>query len=150
MYDLCAGSKGVNTPLRYNMNYRNYIYVVDRNISVKLITPSAGRYLRGEKDYDNFEFRSPMNPWNIQEEYKREFNKVKSLEVKLKKGDIVFVPAYWWYSIRYDSLATLCYFNYRTYMNTCAIAPHIIISWLQSQNIKRDIVEKVNDASSLE
>ena len=23
MYDLCAGSKGVTTPLRYNMNYRN-------------------------------------------------------------------------------------------------------------------------------
>ena len=144
IYDLCAGSKGMTTPLRYNMNYRNYIYVVEGEISVKLVSPAAGRYLRGEKDYDNFEFRSPMNPWNIQEEYKREYNKTKSLEIKLMAGDIVFVPAYWWYSVRYDHLSTLCFFNYRTYMNTCAISPHIIISWLQSQNIKRDIVEKVN------
>ena len=50
------------------MNYRNYIYVTEGKISIQLIPPSAGKYLRGEKDYDNFEFRSPMNPWEIQDE----------------------------------------------------------------------------------
>ena len=144
MYDLWIGSKGCVTPLRYNLNYRNYIYVTEGKISIQLIPPSAGKYLRGEKDYDNFEFRSPMNPWEIQDEFKKDFNKAKGLEIHLNKNDIAFIPAYWWFSVRYNEISTLCVFQYRTYMNTCAILPHIIISTLQSQNIKHEIAEKVN------
>ena len=144
IYDLIIGSKGCYTPLRYSLNYRNYFSVTEGSITIKLIPPSAGRYLYHEKDYDNFEFRSPMNPWNIQPEYKKEFGKIKALEIKLKKNEIVFIPAYWWYSILFDEMSTLCSFQYRTYMNTVAILPEIIIATLQAQNIKHQIAETLD------
>ena len=33
--------------------------------------------------------------------------------------------------------------SYRTYMNTVAIMPSILMCWLQNQNIKREVVKKV-------
>ena len=150
IYDLIIGSKGCYTPLRYSLNYRNYFYVTEGSITIKLIPPSAGRYLYHEKDYDNFEFRSPMNPWNIQPEYKKEFGKIKALEIKLKKNEIVFIPAYWWYSILFDEMSTLCSFQYRTYMNTVAILPEIIIATLQAQNIKHQIAETLDLTQEIE
>ena len=96
-----------------------------------------------KEDYDNFEFRSPINPWNVQGEYKKDFGKIKALEVKLKKNDIIFIPAYWWYSIQYEEISNICSFKYRTYMNTLAIMPTLFISLLQSLNTKHDIIEKI-------
>ena len=142
MYDFCAGSKQCVTPLRYTLNYRNYLYVTTGQISIKLIPPAATKYLHSIEDYDNFEFRSPINVWKVQEEYKKDYGKIKALEVILKKNDIIFIPAYWWYSIRYDEISNLCSFSYRTYMNTVAILPSLVISTLQSLNIKHDIVDK--------
>ena len=145
MYDFCSGSTNSFTPLRYNLNYRNYYYVTRGSIRIQLMPPSASKYLRPEQDYDNFEFYSPMNPWNIQDEYKREFNKIKSLEVCLKQNDIIFIPAYWWYSIKYEQVSSVCVFQYRTYMNTVAILPTILMSTLQTLNTKHEVVEKIQN-----
>ena len=143
IYDFMVGSSKSSTPLRYNLNYRNYYYVTNGNINIKLIPPYYGKYLNYINDYDNFEFRSPINVWNVQDKYKAEFDKVKSLEVELKKGQIIFIPPYWWYSIQYNNMANICSFQYRTFMNSLAISPQICMSLLQNQNIKRDIVEKI-------
>ena len=89
---------------------------------LKLIPPSSTKYLYPIKDYDNFEYRSPVNPWNLQEKYKSEFNKVKVLNVDIVPGQMIFIPAYWWYTIEYEKLTSICNFQYRTYMNTVAIA----------------------------
>ena len=45
-----------------------------------------------------------MNPWNIQSEYKQDFDKMKFLEVNISQGQIIYIPAYWWYSIKYDKI----------------------------------------------
>ena len=144
IYDFWAGSNNCSTPLRYSLNYRNYLYVTKGTIIIKLIPPSATKYLHSVEDYDNFEFRSPINIWNVQEQYKKDFRKIKVLEVTLKKNDIIFIPAYWWYSIQYKDISNICSFQYRTYMNTVAILPLLIISTLQSLNIKHNIVDKIN------
>ena len=80
------------------------------------------KYLDIIEDYDNFEFRSPINPWDVQKEYRADFDKVKCLEVKILKGQILFIPAFWWYSIEFADKATVASFKYRTYMNGIAIA----------------------------
>jgi len=145
VYDYCSGSLNCQTPLRYSLNYRNYLYVTEGNIKIKLISPIYTKYLYEDKDYDNFEFNSPINPWNIQDEYKTEFNKVKFIEIELKKNDIIYIPAYWWYSIQYMKSTSLLMFKYRTYMNTVAIFPHILIKTLQKLNMKWDIVNKITN-----
>ena len=97
-YDFMTGSNGSKTPLRYNLNYRNFYYVTSGKINIKLIPPHSTKYLYSVKDYDNFEFRSPLNIWDIQKEYKNDFSKVKVLDVTLNKGEIIHIPAYWWYN----------------------------------------------------
>ena len=142
MYDFYSGSIDSSTPLRYELNFRNFFYVTSGNVSIKLICPKYSKYLYLEKDYENFEFRSPFNVWDIQENYKYDFAKVKVLDIELKKGDIIFIPSYWWYSIRFNRISSVCVFKYRTFMNNVAIFPHIFTSFLQKQNVKNDIVKK--------
>ena len=147
-YDIMTGSVGSKTPLRYNLNYRNFYYVTTGKINIKLIPPHSSKYLYSIKDYDNFEFISPINVWNIQNEYKADFNKVKVLDVTLNKGEIIHIPAFWWYSIEYEKLSSICSFQYRTFMNVLAISPHLVLAMLQGQNIKRDIVKKVEKVAT--
>jgi hypothetical protein len=137
IYDYLMGSNAATTPLRYDMNYRNYFIVLNGTIKVKMTPPKNNKYLHLNNDYDNFEFRSPINPWNVQEQYKNDFNKIKFLDTTLEPGKILFIPAYWWYSFEFqDSKTSLISLKYRTYMNTIAILPHIFKSFLQKQNTR--------------
>ena len=142
IYDIIMGAKNSTTPLRYNINYRNFFYVTEGVAKVKLIPPRSSKYLQPYKDYYHFEFRSPINPWDVQTHYKNEFSKVQSLEVTLKKGDVLFVPAYWWYSILFESdTTTILSMQYRTYMNVAATLPYFAMHVLQRQNTKLEIVK---------
>jgi hypothetical protein len=143
-YDYIISSENSETKLKYELNYRNYLFVSQGSITIKLLPPKSNRYLNTEKDYENFEFSSPINIWNVQEEYKNDINKVKSLEVVVNKGQMIYIPAYWWYSIKLNKQTSICVFKYRTYMNNIAIFNHLFMSLLQKQNIKRDIYKKKN------
>ena len=149
LYDFVRGSVNTTTPLKYELNNRNYLYVTEGEINVKLIPPKNSKYLYTIKDYENFEFRSPVNPWNVQDQYKPDFDKIKSLEMSVKKGNIVFIPAFWWYSIKFvEPETSICCFKYRTYMNTIAITPQLCMSLLQQQNTKREIVKKKDEVDN--
>lgn len=142
-YDIMFASVNTKTPLRYELNYRNYFFVSQGKVKILLIPPKDGKYLFSEEDYYNFEFRSPVNPWNIQAEYQSEFEKLKTLEVELKQGMMMYIPAYWWYSIWFEEPQTsVCSFKYRTYMNTLSLLPKLMMKLLQNTNTKREIVRK--------
>jgi hypothetical protein len=149
VYDIWSGSVGAQTPLRYNLEYRTFIYITTGKAKLKLIPPHSSKYLNTENDYDNFEFRSRINPWDVQHEYKPDFNKVKVLDLEIIPGYIIFIPAYWWYSIQYEELSSLCVFKYKTYMSTLSILPQILMSYLQKQNIKREIAKKLDMVEKL-
>lgn len=143
MYDIMMASTGTTTPLRYEVNYRNYFLVTQGRIKILLIPPKDTRYLYPINDYDVLEFRSPVNPWKVQPEYQDDFDKIKTLEVELFQGMVMFIPAFWWYSIQFIVHETsVCSFKYRTHMNTLAIAPQLTLNVLQNMNIKRDTLEK--------
>ena len=142
LYDVMIGSDKVCTPLRYNVNYRNYFIVTQGSIKIKLTPPKSSRYLHPIYDYENFEFKSPINPWNPQTEYSNDFEKIKCLEVTLVPGKCLYIPAYWWYSMQFTKDSSLTCLYYRTYMNTIAITPQLILFFLQNQNVKRTIVKK--------
>ncbi len=141
-YDYMFSSKNTKTPLKYELNYRNYFLVTQGCVRVKLIPPKSSKYLYTIKDYDNFEFISPINPWNVQSQFKSDYDKIKSLEVSLTTGQIIFIPAYWWYSFQFEENTSVCVFKYRTYMNNVAISNHLIVNMLQNQNVKRETVKK--------
>lgn len=140
-YDILFASNDTKTPFRYELNYRNYFLVTEGEIQVMLAPPKNTKYLHMEKDYKNMEFISPINPWNVQEQYESDFSKIKCLNTTIKKGQILYVPAFWWYSIKFGENTTVCSFKYRTYMNTLAISDKLISRVLLLKNIKCSILQ---------
>jgi len=148
-YDIMMGTTGGNTPLRYDVNYRNYYCVTQGKVEIKMIPPRSSKYLSAVNDYENFEFRSPINAWNVQSLYASDFDKVKCLEVNLQVGQTIYIPAYWWYTIRFGKNTSISCFRYRTYMNNVAILPKTIMYLLQNQNVKREVAKKVQTTPSV-
>lgn len=136
-YDILKGSEKCHTPFRYEINYRNFFMPTSGNVKIKLAPPKSIKYLFPHYDYENFEFSSPINPWNAQSQYIAEFDKVKCLEFDLQVGCTLFIPPYWWYSIQFSDNSSLSIMKYRTYMNNITISPYIFMYALQVQNIRR-------------
>jgi hypothetical protein len=144
-YDIMMGSNGTCTPFRYEVNYRNYFILTQGSAQIKLAPPHSIKYLYPNYDYENFEFNSPVNPWAPQAKYIADFDKIKCLEFTLNPGKTLFLPANWWYSIKFNTSNTsISCFRYRTYMNNVAILPYITLHALQIQNVKRNTVKKVS------
>jgi len=143
-YDLLMGSEGTCTPLRYEINYRNFFLLTQGSAQIKLTPPQSTRYLYPNYDYENFEFSSPINPWNPQPNYRADFDKIKCLEFTLLPGKTIYIPAYWWYSIKLNKETSISCFRYRTYMNNIAISPYIAMYALQIQNVQRNTTKKMD------
>jgi hypothetical protein len=143
-YDVLIGSSGTCTPFRYEINYRNYFLLTQGSAQIKLSPPHSKKYLYPNYDYENFEFSSPVNPWSPQPKYAGDFDKIKCLEFTLLPGKTLYIPAFWWYSIKFHSNTSISCFNYRTYMNNFAILPYVGMHALQMQNVKRVVVKTVN------
>ena len=144
-YDIIMGTANVCTPFRYEINYRNYIILTQGSAQIKMAPPHSSKYLYPIYDYENFEFMSPINPWSPQPKYAADFDKIKCLEFTLEIGKTLFIPAYWWYSIKIitnNTSISCC--NYRTYMNNISISPYIFLHALQLQNVKRNVAKKLD------
>lgn len=141
-YDILMGSADTVTPFRYEINYRNYFVATSGSVQIKLAPPHSSKYLYPCNDYENFEFRSPVNPWSVQTQYSADFDKMKCLEITLTVGKTIHIPAYWWYSIKFSKDSSISCFRYRTYMNNIAITPQIGMYALQMQNVKRNVARK--------
>lgn len=148
-YDVLFGSLNCFTPFRYELNYRTFFLVTEGSVKIKLAPPCSKKYLQPEYDYENFEFRSLINVWDPQEVYKAQMTKVKCLEFTLNAGQTLFLPSYWWYSIKFLDNSFIASFRYKTYMNNIAILPYYGLYALQNHNVKREFTKKV-DISSLD
>ena len=138
-YDLVFGGVGACTRLKYSDCYRNYFYAVDGAVQVKLAPPRSYKYLDVQKEYERGEFYSVMNPWTASSN--PEHAKIKFLDVTLAKGQMLFVPAYWFYSFRLEKDGCLCVFQYKTVMNYIATLPDTVIGVMQQQNTKMVIAD---------
>jgi hypothetical protein len=144
-YDIIMGSKETCTPFRYEINYRNFFILTQGSAQIKMAPPQSIKYLDPIYDYENFEFKTQVNPWNPQVKFVADFEKIKCLEFTLTVGKTLFIPAYWWYSIKFNNSNTsISCFQYRTYMNNIAITQYIALHALQIQNVKRNTVKKVS------
>jgi hypothetical protein len=144
MYDLLIGYPNIYTPLRYDIYYRNYFLVTEGKIIIRLTPPKNYKYLDVFRDYEIIEFRSNIDIWNVQEKYKNDYEKIKCLDIELTAGQIIYIPAYWFYSIKYIEKSTICNFKYSTFMNNFAILPEYIMHIFQNNNTKRKIADIKN------
>ena len=143
-YDIMMGSAGTCSPFRYELNYRNFLLLTQGTAQIKLAPPYSIKYLYPNYDYENFEFKSPVNPWSPQAKFQADFDKIKCLEFTLTPGKTLYLPAYWWYSVKFNNNTSISVFRYRTYLNNLAITHYIAMHALQIQNVKRNTVKKVS------
>lgn len=141
-YDVMFAAHLFETPFKYELNYRNFYVVTQGTVNLKLAPPKSKKYLFARSDYESFEFVSPVNPWNpsANPTHAADFEKVKCLNVTLHRGQMIYIPAYWWFSFQFGEDASLACFKYRTYMNNIAISPHIFMYGLQTQNVVHKLV----------
>jgi len=140
-HDIILGSPHVKTPLRYRIESHNFLACTRGKIRVKMCPPKYGKILPLDKDYENYEFISAINPW-AQESNNREdkdiLSRIKFLDFELVPGDILFLPSYWWYSLSFggDPDTTVAGFTYDVAMNVLAQSNHWLLYYLQQSNIK--------------
>ena len=144
-YDIYWGSKNTETPLRYHTYHRHFICVNSGKIHVKMTPWKSSKYLYPNKDYDNYEFTSPINVWKPQRKYFHEMDKLKFLEFDVLAGSVVYIPSYWWYSIKYDEEPTVCSsFVYNNIMNCISNLPNWVLYYLQQSNTKTKVVKTLD------
>jgi hypothetical protein len=146
-YDVMFASKSATTPLRYHTSYRHFLCVNSGKIQIKMTPWKSQKYLYPVYDYENYEFRSPVNPWKNQRKYLHEMDKIKFLDFDVLAGHVLYIPPYWWYSIKYSEEPSLvCGFTYNSLMNCVSNLPHYLLYYLQQSNIKTKTI-KVLDLS---
>ena len=150
-YDFCMGSSNAVTPLRYHTNYRQFYLVTHGKINIKMTPFKSSKYLHPVQDFENYEFRSPINVWNPQDKYKNVMDKIKFLEFDILEGSILYIPPYWWYSIKYTNENTnMIGFTYNSIMNVVANSPDYMKCFIQQQNIKNKITNTVQFNENME
>ena len=139
VYDIIFGSKDATTPMRYHTGTRHFVGVTNWKIQIKMTPWRSTRYLKPIRDYENYEFRSAIDVWNTKPEHLGELSKIKFLEFDVIEGNVLYIPPYWWYSIKYmkegtDS-ASMCFTcQYNTAVNILANITDIGRYYLQQQN----------------
>lgn len=142
-YDMMTGSSKTYTPFRYHTEYRKFLCVMSGKIRVKMTPWKSNKYLYPIRDFDNYEFKSPINVWKPQRKYLNEMDKIKFLEFDVNAGFVLYVPPYWWYSVQYsenpDNL--VCGITYNSIMNCVANIPNWGLYFLQQNNIQKKLVK---------
>lgn len=152
-YDIMIGSKNTYTPLRYHTNYRHFLSVNSGKISVKMTSWKSKKYLHEIDDYDNYEFRSPINVWdNNQNQYKNNMEKLKFIEFNVYPGYVLYIPPYWWYSIKFidDANNLVTTFTYNSIMNCVANTPKYLLYFIQQNNIYKKNLKPIKNIENIE
>jgi hypothetical protein len=141
-YDILLGSPLVATPLRYHLESHKFIAVTRGSIRMKLCPPKYSKIIPVNRDYENYEFWSHLDPWTTSSSSMSSptdiLQKTKFLDIEVNTGDVLFIPPYWWYSISFsgDPLTTVATFTYDVAMNIVAQSKHWALFYLQQSNIK--------------
>jgi hypothetical protein len=145
-YDIIFGSDKSYTACRYHSEYRKFLLVKNGKIQVKMTPWKSRKYLFTENDYVNYEFRSPIDIWNPQPQYSKEYEKIKFLEFEIMEGFVLYLPPFWFYSIKFinnnEGAAMVESYTYNSIMNIAANTPQICMYFLQQFNIQTKVLPK--------
>jgi len=132
-YDILFLSAKSYTTFEYNLSYRTFIRVGKGKVKIKLVPPDCKKYMYPVDSFNSFTFHSPINPWNVQPEYTSGYENVISTEIELNANCIIYIPAYWYYSIQAIEDSVLTKHNYWTSMNIISVIPKLIMFAMEKQ-----------------
>ena len=143
-YDYLLGSAGCTTPLKYHTDFRKFVLVTSGRIQVKLCSWKNHRYLSPMKDYETYEFWSKTNLWKSPVD-----ERIRVLDIDVPAGFILYIPPYWWYSIRFSSAADtkLISLQYQTGITMLSNFPELFRYYLQFNNIKHKVARTLESVT---
>jgi hypothetical protein len=142
-HDILLASNGVCTPFRYHTDSRRFVNVVKGSIKMKMTSKKYTKYLDEIKDYENLEFSSRVNVWNDGNSIITD--KIQFIEFDVPCGSIVYIPPFWWFSIKYkecDTVMLEC--RYSNICNKVAFIFDSLRHYLEEYNIIRNYKRKVD------
>lgn len=142
-YDILSGSDGTVTPMRYHTNERQYLMVTSGSIHVQMTPWKSRKYLHENKDFENYEFWSPVCIANPNPIYKEDSEKIKMVECIIPVGSVLYIPPYWWYSIKFSKDTIICSSTYNSAMNILSNIPSIVRYYLQFHNTHKKVLQPV-------
>ena len=144
-YDIIMGRKNSASQLKYSINSRNILYLSSGQVEVTLCPPKYYKNLHVKKNYELLDYYSSIDINNIQSIYKNDYQKAKFLRVMLNTDQVLIIPPYWFYSIKFLEENTIVFFNsYRTFTSSIAIIPDLFIQTLQQNNLKLNMIKKID------
>ena len=146
-YDIMSGSEKCKTPMRYHKDERKYLIVTNGSINVQLTPWRSRKYLHECKDFENYEFWSPVRISNPQSEYTEDSSKIRFVECIVPMGSVLYLPPYWWYSIEFSKDTMVSIATYNSTMNIIANVPSIGRYYLQFHNTKKRILPIMDSQS---
>jgi hypothetical protein len=149
-YDFLCGSSDTGMPLRYHNYDRYFLIVVSGKIRVKMTHYKSRKYLHTIKDYEKYEFRSPVDAWKVQQNYEKDMEKIRFLEFDVPTNHVLYVPPYWYYSIQFTEKTSVFAATYCTIMNAVAHSPEWGRYYLQQANIQKKIAKTMDIPSEEE
>ena len=128
LYDLCILSSNSITNYESNIHCRNYITTIQTPIQIRLSPPISSKYLNGIYSYPSQTIQSSENAWQTHE-------KIRHIEITLCPNQFLFIPAYWWISIKTspDSPTILLSWKYHNVASLLSCAHYYIYSELQNE-----------------
>ena len=145
-YDLLYGSKKACTTTTMYYESHNFLYLPsDTNnsfVRVRMTPYKSRTFFDVNSDYVNYEFWTDFNLFDDNH------TEVKSIDFLLQREQVLFIPAYWFYSIEFqEKESEVCLFRYTTYPNLFANAKHTCLYLMQQQNIEEQWLKPLYDSS---
>ena len=124
-YDIYIGSIGVTTALKYHNCSSMFLLGVKGSQTIRMFPWTSIK--QTNVDLMNYEFISDKDVWNDPIE--------NMIEIELQKGQLLFVPPYWWYSCKHGGNSHLLSISYVSIVNSITHIPYKLQSFIQQQNV---------------
>ena len=138
-YDLYMGSDGVTTTLQHHRNSSLFLINIKGSQTIRLFPWSSIK--EQSTDLMHYQFNSEYDGWNSSER--------NMIEIELQIGQLLYIPSYWWYTIRHNKQSHMLSTTYVSLINSITHAPLKLQSIIQQYNILQTYsVVKQNEKNS--
>ena len=157
-YDFAFGK---NTALRYHQHHSFFVYAVGGDLDVK-ITPCKNLVAGKQHAFDGNIYpdfqqnkQTLLNCWDEPSMDDEENQDITFLNISIPAGYCLFIPPYWWYSIRHTDPGQggwMAVFKYDTFMGKIIHYMGQIRNWILQPKRDQDqdpIEEKTGDENNL-
>lgn len=130
-YDVIVSDDQFKSPITSNFNFRNFFLVTEGSIKIRFMSHKHNNKFDNDIDYELMQNVSSYDVWENPD-------KLHVSEISATKGDMIYIPPFWWYSIHYIEPTVIVKYQYRTIMNIVCNLYHYACSYVTISKIEEN------------